>query len=196
MSTSSALGQCWLPGTPFLCKESGASALNGDWGGGELGCPRGGPGLNVYMFVFWYYIYICIQKKWYIVKKKRRKIFLVNFCAGWRMTLPASSCVPAPVPTTWEESGESALLGWGPLGRLQAEARRPPPTQEPIHGSSHISAWNKHSVISMRQVDTILASPYMLVPALFSWEESGASALLGLRARLGVGRGRESTSPT
>ena len=23
----------------------------------------------------------------------------------------------------------------------------------------------------MRQVDTILASPYMLVPALFSWEE-------------------------
>ena len=43
MSTSSALGQCWLPGTPFLWEESGASALNGDWGGGELGCPRGGP---------------------------------------------------------------------------------------------------------------------------------------------------------
>ena len=117
-----------------------------------------------------------------IYSKKKKKI-LVNFCAGWRMTLPASSCVPALVPTTWEESGASALLGWGPLGQLQAGAGRPPPIQEPIHGSSHIiSAWNKHSVIKMRQVDTILASPYTLVPALFSWEESGASTLLGLRA--------------
>ena len=53
------------------------------------------------------------------------------------MTLPASSCVPAPVPTTWEESGASALPGWGLLGRMQAEAGRPPPTQEPFHGSSH-----------------------------------------------------------
>ena len=38
---------------------------------GSLGCPQGGPGLNVYMFVFCYFIYI--YKK--IMHSKKKKHF-------------------------------------------------------------------------------------------------------------------------
>ena len=78
--------------------------------------------MHVYMFVFCYYryIYICIQKITYDIS------FLLS-CAGGRMT-PCLLLHTGTGPTK-EESGASALLGWGPLGWLQVGAGRPPPRQ-------------------------------------------------------------------